>query len=212
MRSLDTLYNYYPLLKEINIKNNGIIEDNIIFKTYDFQTSIIEEENYCTGFMFVVKGKINIFKVNERGEETHLYDLSTGEVCHGALSCILFDAPMDLRGMALERTEVYFVHMDIVKNYLLTDDKFLKFIYMNLYNKYQCLIEAMENITHESIEERLSRAIRRKESNIIYITHEELAKEIGSSREVVSRKLKSFEKLGYVKLERGKIQILKELK
>ena len=58
---------------------------------------------------------------------------------------------------------------------------------------------------HESLESRLIRLLINKNSKIIYATHSELAFEIDSVREVVSRKLKSIEKRGYIKLERGKI-------
>ncbi len=211
MNNLEKLYEYYPPLKKINNENRGVIENNVIFKTYNFHQETIEEYNSCAGFMFVVKGKINIFKVNENGEETHLYTIGTGEICHGALSCILFNKPINIKGIALEKTEAFFMPMEILKGYLLKDEIFLKFIYISLHDKFQLLIESMENITHDSVENRLIKAMRKKESNIIYTTHESLAKEIGSSREVVSRKLKSLERAGYLKLERGKIQIIKKL-
>lgn len=65
---------------------------------------------------------------------------------------------------------------------------------------------------HESLETRLVKLLINKNSNIIYTTHGELTFEIDSDREVVSRKLKSIEKRGYIKLERGKIIIIKNLK
>lgn len=84
-------------------------------------------------------------------------------------------------------------------------------MYKDLYNKFNIVIENKERIIHESLESRLIRLLINKNSKVIYATHSQLAFEIDSVREVVSGKLKGLEKSGYIKLERGKIVILKEL-
>lgn len=84
-------------------------------------------------------------------------------------------------------------------------------MYKDLYNKFNAVIENKERIIHESLESRLIRLLLSKNSKIIYATHGQLAFEVDSAREVVSRKLKSIEKSGYIKLQRGRIIILKDL-
>jgi len=86
------------------------------------------------------------------------------------------------------------------------------YIYEDLHKKFNSILENKEEIMHESLETRLVKLLINKNSNIIYATHGELAFEVDSAREVVSRKLKSIEKRGYIKLERGKILIIKDLK
>ena len=85
-------------------------------------------------------------------------------------------------------------------------------MYKDLYGKFNSVIENKEEMIHESLESRLLNFLINKNSKIIYTTHSQLAFEVDSVREVVSRKLKSIEKRGYIKLERGKIIILKDLK
>ena len=84
-------------------------------------------------------------------------------------------------------------------------------MYKDIYEKFTIVIEKKEDKNHKSIEERLVESLVNKKSSIVYSTHRDIAFEIDSSREVVSRKLKSFEKAGYLKLERGKIILLKDL-
>lgn len=91
------------------------------------------------------------------------------------------------------------------------DDEFLLYIYEDLYGKFSAVLENKENMIHESLETRLIKLLISKNSKIIYATHSELAFEVDSVREVISRNLKSIEKRGYIKLERGRIIVLKDL-
>jgi CRP/FNR family transcriptional regulator len=84
-------------------------------------------------------------------------------------------------------------------------------MYNDLYRKHQLIIKNKEAIKHEPVETRLIKLLISKNTSNIYATHSELAFEIDSTREVVSRRLKNFEKRGYIKILRGKIQILKNL-
>jgi len=100
---------------------------------------------------------------------------------------------------------------DIVKAYLLSDFRFMHVIYKDLYAKFRGVIENKEARIHESLESRLVKLLLSKNTKIIYTTHGELAFELDSSREVISRKLKELEKKGYLLISRGKIQLLKGL-
>ena len=78
-------------------------------------------------------------------------------------------------------------------------------------DKLKIIINVKEEVRHESLTNRLVKLLIDKKSRNIYITHNELAFELDSAREVVSRKLKELEKRGYLKLSRGKITIEKDL-
>ena len=102
--------------------------------------------------------------------------------------------------------------MDLFKKYLLNNTGFLKYIFKNLYIKFEDVVEGLQKVTFDSIENRIIDYFNTTMSNnngskIIYTTHERIAADIGSSREVVSRSLKSLEKRGIVELGRGKIKI-----
>ena len=82
---------------------------------------------------------------------------------------------------------------------------------MDLYSKFSGIIEKKEEMIHETLNNRLIKLLMSKDSQIIYGTHSEIAFELDTVREVVSRKLKKFEKMGFIKISRGKIEILKDL-
>lgn len=212
MKKIEDLYKSYPILKTINEKSNNIIYNQAIFKTVYADEYVKDTEGTCTGVLFVISGSIKIQRINAEGEETNLYNIGQGEFCHEALSCLSNFESLNITGKAVQDSEVCIIPLDIARTYLVKDNEFLTYIYGDLYNKFITVIDNKEEIVHESLETRLVKLLINKNSKIIYATHSELAFEIDSAREVVSRKLKSLEKRGYIKLERGKILIVNNLK
>lgn len=209
--NIEDLYKSYPILDRINKKNNDIISKQAIFKTLYADEYIKSEEGSCLGILFVIKGIIKIQKINTDGDQTNLYNIKRGEFCHEALSCISNFESLNIIGKATQDSEICIIPLDILRMYIMKDNEFLMYIYEDIYKKFNTIIENKEEIIHESLEARLIKLLINKNSKIIYATHSELAFEIDSVREVVSRKLKILEKRGYIKLERGKIVIIKNL-
>ena len=210
-KDIKSLYDMYPVLKKIDKNNNEIISTQAIFKTVYSDEYVSSTEATCQGVLFVIKGTIKIQKINKDGEETNLYNINQGEFCHEALSCLSNLESLNIAGKAIQDSKVCIIPFDIVGRYFIQDNEFLLYMYKDLYRKFNTVIENKEEMIHESLETRLIKFLISKNSNIIYATHNELAFEIDSVREVVSRRLKSIEKLGYIRLERGKIIILKDL-
>lgn len=205
------LFKVYPILKAINEKNNNVIKNNMQIKTLFANENISSAKGICGGVVFVVQGKIKIQRINKEGEETNLYDIKEGELCHEAFSCLLNYKSLNIVGTSLVDSTLVMISVEVVKEYLLKDSEFLSYMYSDLYKKFSNIIDKREEKIHEPLEKRLIKLLLNKNSNIIYATHKDLALEIDSTREVVSRKLKHIEKMGYIKLQRGKIVIIKDL-
>lgn len=206
------LYDAYPILKRIDNINNNIITSGGIFKELLADELLASYGSGCSGFLFVLSGDINIQKIGIEGEETNLYNIGRGELCHEALSCFLRSEPLNVLGKATQTSKIFILPFDIADRYLLSNNEFLKNIYKDLHEKFNLIIGNKEAVKHESLKTRVLKLLISKESKIIYATHSELAFELDSAREVISRKLKELEKDGYLKLTRGKIQIVKDLK
>ena len=210
-KDIKSLYNMYPVLKKIDTNNNEIVSTQAIFKTVYSDEYVSGAEAACQGVLFVIKGTIKIQKINKDGDETNLYNIKQGEFCHEALSCLSNLESLNITGKAIQDSKVCIIPFDIVEKNFVQDNEFLLYMYKDLYRKFNTVIENKEDMIHESLGARLIRLLINKNSKIIYATHNELAFEVDSVREVVSRKLKSIEKRGYIKLERGKIVIIKSL-
>lgn len=211
MSNLENLYNKYPILKIINDKNENIISNNAKFNILQMDEYVSSTKGNCQGILFIVDGRLKIQRINENGDETSLYEIKEGELCHEALSCLLNFSPLNIIGTAVMNSTTCIIPIKVMRDCLIKDAEFLKYMYEDLYGKFNIMIQKREDKNHNSLQTRLISLLIGKNSRIIYGTHKDLALEIDSTREVVSRNLKLIEKEGYIKIERGKITILKDL-
>lgn len=209
--NIEDLYEAYPVLKKVDRSFNGVISKKVIYKELLASEHLTTNGTSCTGFLFVLSGDIKIQRIGYDGEETNLYNIGRGELCHEALSCFLKCEPLNIIGKATQDSRICIIPFDIVENYLLNNVDFLKEMYRDLHSKFNLIIGTKEEVKHESLQKRLVKLLINKKSKNIYATHAEIAFELDSAREVISRRLKELEKEGYVKLTRGKIQIIKDL-
>lgn len=207
----ERLFKGYPILKIINEENNNAIINHGTFKTLEADQYLSSLGIECSGTIFVLSGVVKIQKINLNGDETNLYNIESGDFCHEALSCLMKCEPLNIVARALTDAEVFIIDMDATQNILLNNIDFTKAMYKDMFSKFNNLLSNKETIIHESLDRRLVQLIIDRGSNVIYAKHSELAFEIDSTRETVSRKLKALEKEGYLKLSRGKIQVLKDL-
>ena len=205
---VELLYEKYSILKLLNEKYNNEIEKNLTYKVVKAGEYFKTGYENCAGFIFLISGEIKVYKISKEGNTTNLFNIKAGEICHEALSCFINEDSLNIEAKAIYDTEIFIIHRELFKRYFLKDIDFMNFLYKNLYYKFKSVIENKEELIHESLEERLLKHLKSYNSNVIYTTHKDIALEISSSREVVSRKLKKLEKEGIVSLKRGKIYML----
>lgn len=209
------LVNTYSFLKELEEEVLEDILSKIIFNKYKMGDEIFNNKVSCIGFSFILEGRIRIYKLSEDdGREITLYRISKGDSCFNTILCALTDSSQLSFAQVEENAIIGILPMDYFKKLLINNPSFLKYIFKNLYGKFEDVVEGLEKVTFNSIESRIIDYFKTKinENNgakIIYTTHEKIAIDIGSSREVVSRNLKDLEKRGILELGRGKIKILK---
>lgn len=208
---VNLLFEKYPFLKDINNKTDGLIEKKCEFKIMYSDQCILSSGRICEGVLFVLNGEINIKKINIEGEETNLYNIKAGDLCHEALNCIMHYNPLNISACAICDSLICTLPRNLVSEYLLNDVVFLRYMYKDIYKKLSLIIKKREEKNHKSLEKRLIEFLLKKDSKIIYITHRELALEIDSSRESVTRKLKELQKKGFLKIQRGKITLISDI-
>lgn len=213
MEYRESLLKYYPFLSGLDTEVLEIIFNRIIVNSYTVGENLFKKNVSCIGFSFILEGRLRIYKIGDDGKEVTLYRIGKGDSCFNTILCALTDSEETSFAEVEENAVIGILPMDTFKKYLLNSSIFLKYIFKNLYNKFENIVEGFEKITFDSIENRIINYFNLKleESNgvrIVYTTHEKIAADIGSSREVVSRSLKSLEKRGVLELGRGKIKII----
>lgn len=206
MKYLNRLLVTYPILNTCAKTLNTL---NIDAMHYSFkQHQILKHaHNTCLGFPFLLVGELKVTKINENGEETFLYRLRPGEVCHHAFRCIMDNKEYGIQVSAYQDSELIIIPLQEFQNLFLNNYSFLNFLYEDLFKKLESAIDNKENLLHESVEKRLEKYLYARKGHTIKITHEQIAMEIGTAREVVSRLLKRMENDGLIKLHRGSIEV-----
>ena len=203
---------YYPFLNDLDNEVLDVLFNRIIVNSYEVGENVFGNKVSCIGFSFILEGRLRIYKIGDDGKEVTLYRIGKGDSCFNTILCALTDSEETSFADVEENAVIAILPMDLFKRYLLNNSSFLKYIFKNLYNTFENVVEGFEKVTFDSIENRIIDYFNLKlEDNngakIIYTTHEKIAADIGSSREVVSRSLKRLEKRGVLELGRGKIKI-----
>lgn len=206
---MEELYKTYSVLEKIDKANDLVIRKNILYREIEAGELLMTCGGGCLGFLFVISGKIKIKKLNEDGNETFLYDIGKGELCHESISCHMNNLSMNVTGVAVQASKIAILPFDMVHKFLLSNPEFVEYCYKDLYAKFTQITTFKEESIHEDIEKRIVKWLIARNTKNIYITHSELAFELGTAREVVSRKLKVLENENHIETQRGKI-VLKE--
>jgi len=173
--------------------------------------ALIESSAVCQNVYFVISGVIRVYKMTEEGKEVTLYRVGPGSTCLFTLGCILGKTSIENEALAEVEQGVKLIAIpgDIFKELLTKSVKFLEFILGKFLTTITDLMVLTEEITFHHINQRLANhLLTNMEVNIIETTHEKIANDLGTAREVVSRMLEEFQKSGIVKLSRGKIEII----
>ena len=207
---LDGLMSDYPFLKMLDEEALAIIERNLVQKKVQAGELLINGEEACWGFSFIKSGVLRVYRLNDEGREVTLYRLRKGDSCFMTVICALAQSKTHAYVRVEEDSELVILPILLFEKYLMNHPVYLQFVFKNLYEKFLSVIQVVENVTFNSIEQRVIDYLQQlSRGGLLYRTHEQIAFDIGSTREVVSRTLKSLERKGMVKLERGKILIKK---
>lgn len=188
------------------------IEEHTHTMMYDCGENIHRGDNNCLGMIIVKSGCIRSYMLSDKGKDITLYRLYPGEICILSASCILQNITFDIHVDAEETSELLVINSTIFSQLMQQNMLIENFSYKTAVEKFSDVMWAMEQILFMSFDKRLAiflldESIKRK-SNTIPLTHEQIAKYVGSAREVVSRMLKYFVSEGIIELYRGGIHIL----
>jgi len=169
-------------------------------------TALFDEHQACNGFPFVLKGGIRVVKAAPNGRELPLYRVVPGETCVITSSCLLGHTDYNARGITEEQTELLLLPRDTFEA-LLAHEPFRAFIFQLFSDRLADLMQLIEEVAFHKLDQRLA-ALLLGHGRLVHATHQQLADELGSVREIISRLLKGFAAQGLVALGREQIEIL----
>ena len=173
--------------------------------------AISEEGRSCSHLALVVEGIGRVYKLSPSGREVTLYRIHGGESCVLTASCIM--SQDSFPAMAVSETAIrgLLIKPANVRDWFCRDSEWQRFIFRLLSHRLADIISVIEEVAFKRMDVRLAEQFVRsldEGSNIVNKTHAEMAADVGSSREVVSRILRDFVQRGLIKSSRGSIEII----
>ncbi len=167
---------------------------------------LFDERSPCQAFPLILVGAIRVAKCAASGRELPLYRVTPGETCIITSACLLGRADYNARGMAEGETEMVLLPRAAFLA-LIEQPQFRDFVFQLFSQRIAELMQLVEEVAFRKLDQRLAAALLGR-GRRVHITHQQLADELGSVREIVSRLLKSFAEQGLVAMGREQLEIL----
>lgn len=168
---------------------------------------LFDEGSPCTHYPLLVEGAIRASKFGPDGHEILLYRLHPGESCVITVIALLGETPYPAVGAAESKLTLYGAPRDLFEAMVLRSPAFRAFVFQSLSQRMAHLMALIDDVAFRRVDQRLaSRLLLHGEP--ITVTHQMLADELGTTREVVSRTLEAFQESGLLRLGRKRIEIL----
>ncbi len=174
------------------------------------ETHICWEGDTCQHLALVVNGTVRVYKIGETGREITLYRLERNESCVLTASCILSQRPFPALAITETQVQAILIPAPVLRQWVAQFDGWRSYIFDLMAHRLATVITTVEEVAFGRLDARLARFLVEAGtvSSTLHLTHQEIASELGTAREVVSRILKDFEKEGLLGLARGQIELL----
>lgn len=172
---------------------------------------LMEPGQFIKMVPIVLEGAIKISRMDEEGKELFLYYLNSGETCALSLTCCSAYKPSEIKAVVEEDTALMGIPILVHEQFSDEFKQWKNFVSNTYQRRFNELLSVLDAVAFKRMDERLMRYILTKmkqyKSNELRTTHQEIANELGTSREVVSRLLKQLEKKKWIELGRNVIYI-----
>ncbi len=171
---------------------------------------IYAEGDACSAIAFVLSGDIRVFKLGETGREITLYEIGPGETCILNASCILSGRTYPANAVAITDVDMLLIPSAAFHRLVDEQQAMRDFVFTILSLRLSAVMELVEEVAFGRMDQRLMEyLVEKSENSVLGTTHQKIANDLGTSREVVSRLLKDFERKQEVRLSRNSITLLK---
>lgn len=175
-------------------------------------TTLMRTGQYIKNTVLVLDGKIKIYREGDDGNEFFMYYLQPGQACAISMICATKNEKSQIMAKVVEDAVLLMIPLSLMDKWMLEHRSWYEFVIETYRSRFEEVLEVVDSIAFRSMDERLEFYLKRHKDacgcNEIKLSHQEIASELNTSREVVSRLLKKMEQRGLVKLNRNQIELL----
>jgi CRP/FNR family transcriptional regulator len=162
--------------------------------------------------IFVLEGNIKIVREDEEGAEFFMYSLTSGDSCALSLSCSNKLESSAVKGVTLEDGIALLIPIEFMERWLPKYKSWARFVVSTLRERIEELLVTFDQVAFRNLDERLEFYLKRlqrdSQTNTLSVSHQQIAADLNTSREVISRLLKKMEQRGKIAMHRNAIEIM----
>jgi len=206
MNKTDLLKKTFPFLEKDLILE---LSEASVLHTLRPEDSILGEGDYIKSFPIVISGYLRVVRLSGEGNELLLYYLKQGEICAMALTCCMGLQKSNIKMTAEEESVVLTVPVDYPEKWMSEYKTWKEFMMYSYRKRFEELIDTIDAIAFMKLDERLIRFFEERYKmtgkTVFTGTHQDIAMQLNTSREVISRLLRNLEKKNLLITERNSI-------
>jgi len=188
-----------------------LIEKNALKRSFIAGDVIMRTGQYIKSTALVLEGQIKIYRENPDGGEFLMYYLGPGQACAVSMICAVQSQTSEIMAQAEEDTEVLMIPIQLMDDMMNKYKTWYQFVIQTYRSRFDELLMVVDNIAFRNMDERLEFYLKRHAAKTgrknIELSHQQIADDLNSSREVISRLLKKMEQRSFVKLYRNMIEL-----
>ena len=202
----------FPFWEQLNSEEQNMVSASALPQKMKKGDILHRGCGECSGIVHVAKGQLRVYIVSEEGREVTLYRLHQGELCVLSASCLMDAIVFDVLIEAVQETELVVLPSPALSAIMDSNPMVELSLYKRVVENFSEVMWTMQQILFMGVDKRVAHFLwdemAKTGDTIIRLTHEEVARFIGSAREVVTKVLKYFVEEEVVSLSRGKIEII----
>ncbi len=178
--------------------------------SFAHEQAVFRVGDVCGVIAFLLSGQIRVYTAGASGREITLYHVEGGQVCILNVACILSNQSYPALATVTQDGSALMMQATDFRRLVDAYPDMRNFVFSGLGNRLLNMMGLIEEIAFRKLDERLREYMMKKSENgVLQITHQKIANELGTSREIISRVLEDFEQRGMVRLSRNQISIVK---
>jgi len=197
---------HYPVLASIPSTDLDAALRNARPVELNSGSVVFEELQTCNAYPFVLRGAVKVVKRSANGRELTLYHLTTGDACVISTACLLGEKPYNAIGLVQADCELVMLPAQDF-NRLLSFQAFRDFMFSLFSRRVLDLMMLIDEVAFRKLDQRLAQLLL-NHAPTVTASHQELADELGTVREMITRTLSSFSDRRLVRLNRGRVEVL----
>ena len=199
-----------PILKDATDLFRNVLEDQAHRVSLPAGSTVCHQGNTCEHLPIILAGQARVFKVSESGKEITLYRIAEGESCVLTASCIMSNIAFPAIAMTEQDTEALIIPAASVTRWFEEFPVWRHFIFQMVSLRLSNILTVIEEVAFQRMDNRLANHLVNSAGNdsVLRTTHQQIADELGTAREVITRLLKDLEADGKISMRRGMIHLL----